>query len=460
MATKKETKEQMYENLIKAMGEGEFAMTKFIWGIYERVDRLADQIPMDLEKFQSTMDKFIREYKDPKDGRDGKDGKDGKEGPKGRDGMTIIGPRGPAGGQGRDGKPGKPGKDGKKGSMPKHEWNGSKIRFETPEGWGDWVDLRGPVGPAGMAYGPSDSFGGTTGALERVMGTTLLGSSFERQGVSEIIFGDNLVVSRTGNGVRVDATASGGNPDLTYLRLDTTNDPLTGNLTVYKSNPEITVTDSSSNNSVSLFTDSGVAGFNFNLFGGESLGYVSFDGLGISFSADSINLFTFSGSSINYTAGVIGNQPDYQLIGSSASGATNAKGSDIVVTTGASTGNAQAKFIVQVSGGGASGTSITSASTVATFAYNSLTLDDPYDFIFGTTTGTKLGTDTGQKIAFHGSTPVIQRAGAAQAAVATTAATNTTPFGYTTAAQADAIVTLVNEIRAALVQKGIIKGSA
>lgn len=52
------------------------------------------------------------------------------------------------------------------------------------------------------------------------------------------------------------------------------------------------------------------------------------------------------------------------------------------------------------------------------------------------------------------------RASAAQAAVATTAATSATPFGYTTAAQADAIVTLVNELRAALVAVGIIKGSA
>lgn len=80
--------------------------------------------------------------------------------------------------------------------------------------------------------------------------------------------------------------------------------------------------------------------------------------------------------------------------------------------------------------------------------------------ILGTTIGTKIGTSTSQKLAFHNSTPVIQRAGAAQVAVVTTASTNVTPFGFTTAAQADAIVTLVNEIRAALVQKGLIKGAA
>lgn len=87
-------------------------------------------------------------------------------------------------------------------------------------------------------------------------------------------------------------------------------------------------------------------------------------------------------------------------------------------------------------------------------------LADAKNIKFQTTTGTKIGTATGQKLAFHNSTPVIQRAGAAQAAVATTASTNIAPYGYTTAAQADAIVTLVNEIRATLVEKGLMKGSA
>lgn len=66
---------------------------------------------------------------------------------------------------------------------------------------------------------------------------------------------------------------------------------------------------------------------------------------------------------------------------------------------------------------------------------------------------------TGEKLGFLGAAPIVQRVGAAQAAVATTAATSTTPFGYAEA-QANAIVTLLNEIRAALVAVGIIKGAA
>ncbi len=101
-----------------------------------------------------------------------------------------------------------------------------------------------------------------------------------------------------------------------------------------------------------------------------------------------------------------------------------------------------------------------SNSAADTQLASKLTMGDGSNIVLGTSTGTVIGTATGQKIAFHNSTPVIQRASSAQAAVASTAATITTPYGYTTQAQADALVTLVNEIRAALVEKGIIKGSA
>lgn len=58
-------------------------------------------------------------------------------------------------------------------------------------------------------------------------------------------------------------------------------------------------------------------------------------------------------------------------------------------------------------------------------------------------------------------TPVgTQRAGASQAAVSTTGSTTTSPFGFTTSTQADAIVSAVNEIRATLVAFGMWKGAA
>ena len=109
-----------------------------------------------------------------------------------------------------------------------------------------------------------------------------------------------------------------------------------------------------------------------------------------------------------------------------------------------------------------------------------VTLGDAVDVVLNATVGTKIGTATTEKLAFHNSTPVIQRAGAAQAlvtgtvgAAVVTTASALTSYGFTQA-QADSIpvrinslivdnaaqTVLLNEIRAALVEKGIIKGAA
>lgn len=99
----------------------------------------------------------------------------------------------------------------------------------------------------------------------------------------------------------------------------------------------------------------------------------------------------------------------------------------------------------------------------------------------GNPDGASLGGATTDKVSLYGVTPIAQRSSSAQAAVATTAitapattgSTSTTPYGYTST-QADAITvavsslvtrvaaqtTLVNELRAALVALGAIKGSA
>ena len=51
-------------------------------------------------------------------------------------------------------------------------------------------------------------------------------------------------------------------------------------------------------------------------------------------------------------------------------------------------------------------------------------------------------------------------ASGSQAAVGTTAATTTSPWGFSTSTQANAIVTLANQLRADLVTLDLIKGSA
>lgn len=87
--------------------------------------------------------------------------------------------------------------------------------------------------------------------------------------------------------------------------------------------------------------------------------------------------------------------------------------------------------------------------------------------------GTILGYDTNEKIGFYGYTPVVQRSGSTQAAVAvstiTTAAitTTTNSYGFASTTQLNdltatvaAQTVLLNEIRAALVLYGLIKGAA
>jgi hypothetical protein len=77
----------------------------------------------------------------------------------------------------------------------------------------------------------------------------------------------------------------------------------------------------------------------------------------------------------------------------------------------------------------------------------------------GNPDGTTLGSAITEKVSLYGVTPVAQRSDAAQAAVVTTVATSTSPWGFSTSTQANALVTLANELRTALVELGAISGS-
>ncbi len=77
----------------------------------------------------------------------------------------------------------------------------------------------------------------------------------------------------------------------------------------------------------------------------------------------------------------------------------------------------------------------------------SMTLADPCNIVLGTTTGTKIGTATTQKLGLYNATPVVQ-AGAITAPAAT-GSTNVAPYGYTQA-QADALITAVRAILVAI----------
>ncbi len=96
-------------------------------------------------------------------------------------------------------------------------------------------------------------------------------------------------------------------------------------------------------------------------------------------------------------------------------------------------------------------------------------MDESKNIKVGTTTGSKIGTAVTQKLGFWDKTPVIQPKAAGQADQGAMTATLTGVDTGTdmTAAQAATIVadlaaldTLLTEVRTALVDAGIIKGSA
>lgn len=204
---KTKTQTQRYEELVTAVSGGELKMVKFLWALVQELEEHADLPGKKIDEFQETIDKFIKDYK-VKDGKDGKPGRDGRTGPRG-----VQGPQGPAGRgkdgrpgrDGRDGRPGRDGEDGKPGDMPEHEWDGTKIRFELPDGdWGPWVDIRGPQGSAGQSFGPGEGGGMAVPTLTVRQG----GKRFE--GVAELILADNLSATKIPNGLSIAAAATGG----------------------------------------------------------------------------------------------------------------------------------------------------------------------------------------------------------------------------------------------------------
>jgi hypothetical protein len=111
----------------------------------------------------------------------------------------------------------------------------------------------------------------------------------------------------------------------------------------------------------------------------------------------------------------------YLLSGNAASAATNA----------ANGGN------IYLDGGIGYGTG-TNGNIIIGATRGNLQITDARDVILGTTTGTKIGTATTQKLGFYNATPVVQPAAVADITTTATAGTLPTPDGSVTVADADA----------------------
>ncbi len=151
---------------------------------------------------------------------------------------------------------------------------------------------------------------------------------------------------------------------------------------------------------------------------------------------------------------------------------TDKTGGNFTVASGKGTGaGAVSSLIFSTPTALVSGTTAQSLTTRLTITSTTFTLAEALDMVFGTTTGTKFGTATSQKLGWWNATPIIQPVGAGQAAFtdSTGGVAAASLVDVTTAAVSDPVKVNANfatvsvlllAIRSALVSEGLMKGSA
>jgi hypothetical protein len=138
------------------------------------------------------------------------------------------------------------------------------------------------------------------------------------------------------------------------------------------------------------------------------------------------------------------------------------------LTALAATPDAADEFVIN-DGGVTKKVTATNVAAAAWELTGNKSLADAANIVLGTTTGSKIGTATTQKLGFWNAAPIVQPAAAAQAAL--TNSTGGTADGTLSAVSGtgdDADInnnftelhTLLNAIRTALVNSGIMKGAA
>lgn len=121
----------------------------------------------------------------PKDGEKGEQGEKGDKPAHQWDGtkLRIENPDGTwgtyvdlQGSKGEQGIQGNKGKQGEPGAMPDHQWNGTKLRIENPDGtWGTYVDLQGNEGEKGESGTCNcEDTGSITGTGDRIVKDAIL----------------------------------------------------------------------------------------------------------------------------------------------------------------------------------------------------------------------------------------------------------------------------------------------
>jgi len=141
------------------------------------------------------------------------------------------------------------------------------------------------------------------------------------------------------------------------------------------------------------------------------------------------------------------------------------------LTALAATPDAADEFVIS-DGGVTKKITATNVAAAAWELTGNKSLNDGSNIVLGTTTGSKIGTLATQKLGFWNAAPVVQPAGAAQAALTNstggTADGTLSAVGVTNTGDRSADInnnftelhTLLNAIRTALVDAGLMKGEA
>lgn len=150
------TEEKLSDDLVflgKKMGEMDELAAEAIEKVARNLDKKIDEIDESttdaIEKVSRKFERKIREKDIETEDSLVKISRMKKGiGPMGPQGE--VGPEGPQGELGPQGFDGLQGEMGPSGPIPAHEWQGTHLRFENPDGqMGDWVNLEGPKGASG-----------------------------------------------------------------------------------------------------------------------------------------------------------------------------------------------------------------------------------------------------------------------------------------------------------------------
>lgn len=214
--------------------------------------------------------------------------------------------------------------------------------------------------------------------------------------------------------------------------------------------PTISPSDSSTSG---LYFDTGNATFSLN--GTRSIGFTAgtleiFSNVGLLRMGTTADVELGREAAAVFQMGSDSSAPIAQTLKGPDGSGINIAGGNFTLAPGRGTGTgAGGSYIIATAPAGVTGSSQNALITRLTVDSTGLiTLADAVNFTFNATTGTKFGTATTQKLAFYNATPVVQQVAiTANPAAAPAGGTGTTAGAWDTAANRDAAIVTINDLR-------------